>query len=87
MGVSTGCTNRRDPQEFGTSLRCELKRIEHSLRREVKRVESSLRREIESLETSCHSAMRDFEHRLTIRLSALMLLTVLVVLWLEWLLP
>ena len=76
MGVGTSCTKRRDPQEFGTSLRCELKRTE-----------SSLRRETTGLDTSCHTAMRDFEHRVTIRLSALMVLTILVALWLEWLLP
>lgn len=86
MGVAERLVKNQDPQEAGTMLRKELKRVETALRREIKRVEISLRREIEKLDTTIRTGMRDLERRMTIRFGGLIALTIGVLVTLQQLL-
>ena len=72
-------TLRRDMKEMEISLKGDMKELETSLKRDMKELETSLKRDIKELETSLHRDMKDMEYRLTIRLGAMLAVSITII--------
>ncbi len=65
-------------KELETSLRHDMKELETSLKRDIKELETSLRHDIKELETSLQRDMKDMEYRMTIRLGAMLAVSITI---------
>ena len=64
-------------QDIAT-LRRDIKELETSLRHDMKELETSLKRDIKELETSLQRDMKDMEYRMTIRLGAMLAVSITI---------
>jgi len=71
-------TLRRDMKEMETSLKHDMKEMETSLKRDMKALETSLHRDLQERDTSLHRDMKDMEYRLTIRLGAMLAVSITI---------
>jgi predicted phage-related endonuclease len=69
---------KRDIKELEAALKHDIKELETSLKRDMKELETSLHRDMKEQETSLQRDMKDMEYRMTIRLGAMLAVSITI---------